>query len=81
MPPLGRLDDTFRGYLAERGAKKVPLAEVTALVTGVAGLRLAADAVIDLRSSATAVVPGSPTTARRRAPRVARLGRASHRLV
>jgi Fusaric acid resistance protein-like len=43
-----RLDDTFRTYLAERGAKHVPLAEVTALVTGVAGLRLAADAVLDL---------------------------------
>ena len=37
-----------RGYLAERGTKTVPLAEVTALVTGVAGLRLAADAVLDL---------------------------------
>ncbi|MDE3134299.1 MAG: FUSC family protein, partial [Acidobacteriota bacterium] len=37
-----RLDDTFRGYLAERGAKTLPLAEVSALVTGVAGLRLAA---------------------------------------
>ncbi|MCW2523871.1 MAG: hypothetical protein JWO63_2206, partial [Frankiales bacterium] len=43
-----RLDDTFRGYLAERGAKPVPLAEMTALVTGVAGLRLAADSVLDL---------------------------------
>jgi hypothetical protein len=43
-----RLDDTFRGYLAERGAKRVPLAEVTTLVTGVAGVRLAADAVLDL---------------------------------
>jgi hypothetical protein len=43
-----RLDDTFRGYLAEGGAKAVPLAEVTGLVTGVAGLRLAADAVLDL---------------------------------
>ncbi|MDX6686060.1 MAG: hypothetical protein QOF86_2188 [Baekduia sp.] len=43
-----RLDDTFRGYLAERGSKPVPLAEVTSLVTGVAGLRLAADAVLDL---------------------------------
>ena len=32
-----RLDDTFRGYLAERGAKPVPMAEVTALVTGVVG--------------------------------------------
>ncbi len=43
-----RLDDAFRGYLAERGAKPVPLSEVTGLVTGVAGLRLAADAVLDL---------------------------------
>ncbi len=43
-----RLDDTFRGYLAERGAKPVPLAEVTSLVTGVAGLRLAAEAILDL---------------------------------
>jgi hypothetical protein len=43
-----RLDDTFRGYLAELGAKPVPLAEVTGLVTGAAGLRLAADAVLDL---------------------------------
>jgi uncharacterized membrane protein YccC len=43
-----RLDDAFRAYLAERGAKPVPLAEVASLVTGVAGLRLAADAVLDL---------------------------------
>jgi uncharacterized membrane protein YccC len=43
-----RLDDTFRSYLAERGAKPVALAEVTSLVTGVGGLRLAGDAVLDL---------------------------------
>jgi uncharacterized membrane protein YgaE (UPF0421/DUF939 family) len=43
-----RLDDTFRSYLAERGAKPVPLAEMTSLVSGVGGLRLAADAVLDL---------------------------------
>ena len=43
-----RLDDTFRGYLAERGAKPARLADVTSLVTGVAGLRLAGDAVLDL---------------------------------
>jgi uncharacterized membrane protein YccC len=43
-----RLDDTFRGYLGERGTKPVPLAEVTSLVTGVTGLRLAADAVLEL---------------------------------
>jgi Fusaric acid resistance protein-like len=43
-----RLDDAFRGYLAERGPKHAPLAEVTGLVNGAAGLRLAADAVLDL---------------------------------
>ncbi len=43
-----RLDDAFRSYLAERGPKPVSLADVTSLVTGVAGLRLAADAVLDL---------------------------------
>jgi hypothetical protein len=43
-----RLDDTFRSYLAEHGAKPAPLAEVTSLVTGVVGLRLAGDAVLDL---------------------------------
>jgi uncharacterized membrane protein YccC len=43
-----RLDDAFRNFLAERGSKPLPLAEVTSLVTGVAGLRLAADAVLEL---------------------------------
>lgn len=43
-----RLDDVFRGYLSERGSKPVPLAEITGLVTGVAGVRLAGDAVLDL---------------------------------
>jgi uncharacterized membrane protein YccC len=43
-----RLDDAFRGFLAERGEKPVTLAELTTLVTGVAGLRLAGDAVLDL---------------------------------
>jgi uncharacterized membrane protein YccC len=43
-----RLDDTFRGYLSERGSKPIPLADVTTLVTGVIGLRLAGDAILDL---------------------------------
>ncbi|MEU6366775.1 FUSC family protein [Streptomyces sp. NPDC046931] len=43
-----RLDDAFRGYLAERGPKPVALAPMTTLVTGVVGLRLAADAVLGL---------------------------------
>src|SRR4051812_24312716 len=46
-----RLDDTFRTYLAERGAKRIPLSEVTSLITGVVGLRLAGDAVLDLWQS------------------------------
>jgi hypothetical protein len=43
-----RLDDTFRSYLAERGEKTAAMADVASLVTGVAGLRLAGDAVLDL---------------------------------
>ena len=60
-----RLDDTFRGYLAERGAKPVRLAEVTRLVTGVSGLRLAADAVIELwdRDDGGAATPTVPPPA------------------
>jgi len=43
-----RLDDAFRSYLAERGPKRIPLGDVTTLVTGPVGLRLAGDAVLDL---------------------------------
>jgi uncharacterized membrane protein YccC len=43
-----RLDDTFRSYLAERGEKPLALAEMTSLLSGVGGLRLAADAVLDI---------------------------------
>ncbi|GAA5040082.1 FUSC family protein [Streptomyces siamensis] len=43
-----RLDDTFRSYLAERGPKPMALADMTTLVTGIVGLRLAADAVLGL---------------------------------
>jgi uncharacterized membrane protein YccC len=60
-----RLDDTFRGYLAERGAKPVPLAEVTSLVTGVGGLRLAADAVLDLWQREDGASTGDRAEARR----------------
>jgi len=58
-----RLDDTFRTYLGERGAKALPLAEVASLVTGVASLRLAGDAVLDLWKR-TASVDGDRTAAR-----------------
>jgi len=60
-----RLDDTFRGYLAERGAKPVPLAEVTSLVSGVAGVRLAADAVLDLWQHEDGPAGGDRAAARR----------------
>lgn len=43
-----RLDDAFRTYLGERGSKRRPLAEVSASVDGVAGVRLAGDAILDL---------------------------------
>jgi uncharacterized membrane protein YccC len=43
-----RLDDTFRGYLSERGAKPLAMADITHLVTGVVALRLAGDAVLEL---------------------------------
>jgi uncharacterized membrane protein YccC len=43
-----RLDDAFRNYLTDRGAKPAPLADIATLVTGVSILRLSADAVIDL---------------------------------
>jgi uncharacterized membrane protein YccC len=45
-----RLDDAFRAYLAERGHKRLSLAEVASLMTGVAGLRLTAQAVSELWS-------------------------------
>jgi uncharacterized membrane protein YccC len=43
-----RLDDAFRGYLSERGAKPTPLSDITRLVTGVTGVRLVGAAVLDL---------------------------------
>jgi len=59
-----RMDDTFREYLAERGAKTVPLAEITRLVGGVVGLRLAADAVLDLWQRDDDPPAGDRSTAR-----------------
>ncbi|MFE3410546.1 FUSC family protein [Streptomyces mirabilis] len=43
-----RLDSAFRSYLAERGGKRVSLADKTTLLTGATHLRLVADAVVDL---------------------------------
>ncbi|HEY1451510.1 MAG TPA: FUSC family protein [Solirubrobacteraceae bacterium] len=59
-----RLDDTFRSYLAERGSKPEPLAEISGLVTGVVGLRIAGDAVLDLWEHEDGAVPGDRAAAR-----------------
>ncbi len=59
-----RLDDTFRNFLAEHGAKPIPLPDVTRLVTGIAGLRLTADAVLDLWSRDDGMTPGDRSAAR-----------------
>jgi uncharacterized membrane protein YccC len=60
-----RLDDAFRTYLAERGAKRLPLADVAGLVTGVAGVRLEADAVLDLWRGGNRRADGDVAAARR----------------
>ncbi|MFF7128099.1 FUSC family protein [Streptomyces sp. NPDC008240] len=54
-----RLDDAFRSFLAERGAKPVSLADLTTLVTGIVGLRLAADAVLGLWQRASELHTGT----------------------
>ncbi|SFF78760.1 Uncharacterized membrane protein YccC [Actinacidiphila alni] len=59
-----RLDDAFRGFLAERGTKHIPLADVTTLVTGVAALRLTADAIQDLWARETVLSDEDRTAAR-----------------
>jgi uncharacterized membrane protein YccC len=55
-----RLDDAFREYLAERGDKRLSLAEVASLLTGVAGLRLTAEAVSELWAGARSVPVDTP---------------------
>lgn len=47
-----RLDDALRQYLAERGAKHVPLESVARLANGATRLRLAGMAITDLRHDA-----------------------------
>jgi uncharacterized membrane protein YccC len=59
-----RLDDTFRTYLAERGSKRLPLARVTASVTGVAGVRLTGDAILDLWKDHNIPADGDRSAAR-----------------
>ncbi|MEU2617869.1 FUSC family protein [Streptomyces sp. NPDC007157] len=45
-----RLDDAFRGFLAERGTKRLALPEVARLVNSVVAVRLTGDAIADLWS-------------------------------
>jgi uncharacterized membrane protein YccC len=68
-----RLDDTFRNYLAERGAKPVPLAAITSLVNGVGGVRLAADAVLDLWQREDGATSGDRAAARQELLRASEL--------
>jgi Fusaric acid resistance protein-like len=59
-----RLDDAFRQFLAERGTKHIPMADVTSLLTGVAVLRLTADAILDLWSHGDRARTGDRSAAR-----------------
>ncbi|HEY7174671.1 MAG TPA: FUSC family protein, partial [Micromonosporaceae bacterium] len=55
-----RLDDAFRQYLAERGAKRVDLEDVAALTNGASRLRLAGEAVASLRRAFPDTAPEVP---------------------
>jgi uncharacterized membrane protein YccC len=59
-----RLDDALRQYLAERGAKTVPLSALTAAANGATRLRLAGEAIEGLRlvDHGYTVVPDHLTT-------------------
>lgn len=70
-----RLDDAYRTYLAERGAKPSSLADVTSLVDGVVGVRLVADAVVALWQRDDTSTPVRRPEARRA------VDDAAHRLV
>ncbi len=59
-----RLDEAFRGFLAERGTKHVPLAGMTTLINAVVVLRLTADAILHLWSGDDGAPDADRTTAR-----------------
>jgi len=46
-----RLDDALREYLAERGTKSVPIAELTAVTNGASRVRLAAEAIAGMQQT------------------------------
>lgn len=60
-----RLDDAFRNYLAERGTKRLSLADLTTVMNAVVVLQLTADAVLDLWSSVGRGASGDRAQARR----------------
>lgn len=64
-----RLDDAFRSYTAERGAKPLPIAAMARLLTGVGGLRLAGDAILDLWRREGGSEAGGPAAEDRAAAR------------
>jgi hypothetical protein len=61
-----RMDDAYRQFLAERGAKAISLRTATALVTGAVRLRLAAHslATLPVRPVGPGPAAGSPVAAR-----------------
>ncbi len=67
-----RVDDAFRQYLAERGAKNVPLESITALANGATRLRLAGAAVhgLAMKGQAGAGLDGPVDLLRHRAREV-----------
>ncbi|MFF1632441.1 FUSC family protein [Leifsonia sp. NPDC058248] len=59
-----RLDDAFRQFLSERGAKSVDLSELTSLVVAVAAVRRTAAAICDLWGRADEPPDGTETATR-----------------
>jgi uncharacterized membrane protein YccC len=57
-----RMDTALRQYLAERGAKNVPLESITALANGASRLRLAGDAIAQLKTLGPAEPLEEPVT-------------------
>jgi uncharacterized membrane protein YccC len=60
-----RLDETFRSFLAERGAKPLSLHEVTTLLSGAGALKIAGDSVLELWRREDGTSRGDRANARR----------------
>ncbi len=57
-----RMDTALRQYLAERGAKNVPLENITAVANGASRLRLAGDAISQLKTFGAADLLEEPVS-------------------